>query len=53
MKHLTFLLAAALLSSAATAREPRHLSGVERAAIEQVQEGRDTFRYSTFGDEAF
>jgi len=53
MKHLTFLLAAAVLSTAATAKDPPHLSSVERNALEQVQEGRDTFRYSTFGDEAF
>src|SRR6187549_951882 len=53
MKHLTLLLAAALLSTAAAAREPPHFSRVERHALEQVQQGRDTFRYSTFGDEAF
>jgi hypothetical protein len=53
MKHLTLLLAAALLSTAAPARDRPHLSGVERNALEQVREGRDTFRYSTFGDEAF
>jgi len=53
MKNLTFLLAAALVGTAATAKGPPHLSGVERNALEQVREGRDTFRYSTFGDEAF
>src|SRR6188508_3407566 len=53
MKHLTLLLAAALLSTAATAKDPPHFSNVERNALEQVREGRDTFRYSTFGDEAF
>src|SRR3982751_6486341 len=51
MKHLTFLVAA-LLSTAAIARDPPR-SGVEWHAVEQVQQGRDTFRYSTFGDEAF
>ena len=53
MKHRTLLLAAALLSTAAAAKDPHHLSNVERNALEQVREGRDTFRYSTFGDEAF
>ena len=53
MKHLTLLLAAALLSTAVTAKDLPHLSNVERNALEQVREGRDAFRYSTFGDEAF
>jgi hypothetical protein len=53
MKHLTFLLAAALISGAATAKDPPRFFGVEKHAIEQVQQGRETFRYSTFGDEAF
>jgi hypothetical protein len=53
MKHLTLLMAAALLSSVAAAKDPPRLYGVERHAVEQVQQGRDTFRYSTFGDEAF
>jgi len=34
-------------------KDPLHLSGVERNALERVREGRDTFRYSTFGGEAF
>src|SRR5690348_11214273 len=53
MKHLTFLMVAALLGTAAAAKDPpRHFS-VEKHAVEQVQQGRDTFRYSTFGDETF
>ena len=53
MKHLTLLMAVAVISTAANAKDPPHLTGAERHALEQVQEGRDTFRYSTFGDEAF
>ena len=53
MKRLTFLLAAALLTTAAAAKDPPRLTSVERHALEQIQQGRDTFRYSTFGDEAF
>src|SRR5690349_4814004 len=53
MKHLTFLMAATLLSGVAAAKDPPRYFGVEKHALEQIQEGRDTFRYSTFGDEAF
>ena len=42
--------AAALLATAADARK---LNLTEINAIHQVREGRDTFRYATFGDEAF
>jgi len=53
MKHLTFLMVAALLATAATAKDPPRRFSVEKHAVEQVQQGRDTFRYSTFGDESF
>src|SRR3982751_2529301 len=44
---------AATLPAFATAGDhPRKMSA-ESHAIRQVREGRDIFRYSTFGDEAF
>jgi hypothetical protein len=46
-------LAAALIATSAYATDPPRFFGVEKHAVEQVREGRDTFRYSTFGDEAF
>jgi hypothetical protein len=49
---LRLLLLAAMLPMAAQATEPFRNS-VEAHALRQVREGRDTFRYATFGDEAF
>ncbi|HEX6636910.1 MAG TPA: hypothetical protein VF033_04560 [Steroidobacteraceae bacterium] len=45
-------LAAALPALAAATGHPGS-SSPEAHALKQVREGRDTFRYSTFGDEAF
>ncbi len=53
MKHRMVLLAAALIAISANAKDLPHFFGVEKHALEQVREGRDTFRHSTFGDEAF
>jgi cytochrome c peroxidase len=44
---------AALFASAATATDFSNDFSVDANAIRQVREGRDTFRYATFGDEAF
>ena len=46
-------LAAALLATAATGTDLSKRISTESHAIQQVREGRDTFRYATFGDEAF
>jgi len=54
MKYpLTFLLAALLLAPTARATDSSHEFPVERQALQQLREGRDTFRHATFGDEAF
>jgi hypothetical protein len=53
MKHRIALLAAALIATTAYATDPPRVFSVEKHALEQIHEGRDTFRYSTFGDEAF
>lgn len=45
-------LAAAFPMLATATGLPSH-SSVEAHALRQVREGRDTFRYATFGDEAF
>ncbi len=44
---------AALLSSLAVATDFPHDFSAEAHALRQVREGRNTFRYATFGDEAF
>ncbi|HET7811829.1 MAG TPA: hypothetical protein VFL16_14760 [Steroidobacteraceae bacterium] len=48
--HFIVVAAAALL---ATTADARNLTLTEINAVHQVREGRDTFRYATFGDEAF
>jgi len=54
MRYPLFLVAAAtLLAPCARATDIPHNFGVERHALQQVREGRDTFRNATFGDEAF
>src|SRR6188768_614905 len=51
--RLIVAAAAALLAGTAGATDnPREFS-TEANAVRQVREGRDIFRYSTFGDEAF
>jgi hypothetical protein len=53
MKYKLILLAAVWLATTAAATDlPRSVS-VERHVLDEVRDGRDTFRYSTFGDEAF
>jgi hypothetical protein len=54
MKYPLMLVAAAtLLAPCAGATDFSHNFSVQRHALQQIREGRDTFRYSTFGDEAF
>jgi len=54
MKYpLAFVAAATLLAPLAGARDLSHHFSTERHALQQIREGRDTFRYATFGDEAF
>jgi len=54
MKYpLMFVAAATLLAPCTRATDFSHNFTVERHALQQVREGRDTFRYATFGDEAF
>jgi hypothetical protein len=54
MKQRILLAAvAALLAVSASATDPPKEPSVESHVINQVREGRDTFRYATFGDEAF
>jgi len=54
MKYQLILAAAAtLLAPCASATDSPHSFSVERHALRQIHEGRDTFRYDTFGDEAF
>jgi len=48
--HFIVVAAAVLL---ATAADARNLNLTEINAVHQVREGRDAFRYATFGDEAF
>ncbi len=52
-KRITAAVIAALLSATAGARDVRREIGPELNALKQVREGRESFRYSTFGDEAF
>jgi hypothetical protein len=54
MKFRLIVTAAAVLFPALAAATdfPAHFS-VEAHALRQVREGRDTFRYATFGDEVF
>jgi hypothetical protein len=47
------LAAAALFPALAAAHDHRTGPSAEVHALHQVREGRDTFRYATFGDEAF
>jgi hypothetical protein len=49
---LAALAALSLFTITAGATDRRHFA-TEINAIQQVREGRDTFRYATFGDEAF
>ena len=53
MKTRIVLLATALVATSAGATDFPRFSSVEQHALEQVRQGRATFRYSTFGDEAF
>ena len=51
--RITAAVIAALLSAPAGARDVKRDIAPELNALRQVREGRETFRYSTFGDEAF
>jgi len=51
--QLMLVAVAALIVPAADARDFSHTLSTERHVLQQVREGRDTFRYATFGDEAF
>ena len=54
MKYpLMFVAAATMLAPCAGATDFSHEFKVERHAVQQVRDGRDIFRYATFGDEAF
>ncbi len=56
MKTRIQVAATAALLSAATGARARDFSRdftTELHALKQVREGRETFRYATFGDEAF
>ena len=54
MKHgLILVAAAALFAPCAIATDFSQGSATEIHVLRQVREGRDTFRYATFGDEAF
>ena len=53
MRYRMLLLAAVLAAAPASATDFRRPSSVEKHAVEQVREGRETFRYATFGDESF
>jgi hypothetical protein len=54
MKHRLMITAAtALLCATAGAAGNAEDFSTELHAVRQVREGRDTFRYATFGDEAF
>ena len=54
MKQRIMLAAvAALLAVTAGATDPPRELSVESHVLKQVREGRETFRYATFGDEAF
>jgi hypothetical protein len=52
-RHIAAMTIAALLSTMAGARDFPNGFSTEANALKQVREGRDTFRYATFGDEAF
>jgi hypothetical protein len=51
--RITAAVIAALLSATAGARDVKRDIAPELNALRQVREGRETFRFSTFGDEAF
>jgi hypothetical protein len=51
--HLLMAAAAALFPALAAAHDSPANASPEAHALRQVREGRDTFRYATFGDEAF
>jgi hypothetical protein len=53
MFRRVMLVMAALVPVAAAANGFPHFSSVEAHAVREVREGRETFRYATFGDEAF
>ena len=52
-RGLAALVALSFFAITAGATDLRRNFGTELNAIQQVREGRDTFRYATFGDEAF
>jgi hypothetical protein len=52
-RGLAALAALSILTITAGATDLRRNFGTELNALQQVREGRDTFRYATFGDEAF
>src|SRR5689334_13582109 len=52
-RALAALAALSFFSVAASATDFPHDFSTEFNALRQVQEGRNTFRYATFGDEAF
>src|SRR5512134_305822 len=54
MKHrLVLAAAAALLASGAHAADVEGHFSVEAHTLREIREGRETFRFATFGDEAF
>ena len=54
MKHRLFAsVAAAFICASAGAHDFANDFAVDAHALRQVREGRETFRYATFGDEAF
>jgi hypothetical protein len=53
MKHVILAAAAALLCATAGANDNINDFSTELHAVRQVREGRETFRFATFGDEAF
>ena len=52
MNIRSILAAAALFPALSAAHDFRANPSVEAHALRQVREGRDTFRFATFGDEA-
>jgi len=57
MRHILIpgmaALATATLAASAAGADPSKNLSTEVHALKQVREGRETFRYATFGDEAF
>jgi hypothetical protein len=52
MRHMLAALAVTFPAFTSAGDYPDHAS-VESHAVRQVREGRDTFRFATFGDETF